>query len=379
MIFSEKQRLIRKSVQEFAEKEVAPLAAGIDETGEFPEELYQKMIANNYMGITLPKEYGSADAGYVTMAIVMEEIARKCASTSLHITAANSLLGLPIANYGTEQQKEEYLRPFLRGKRKGTFALTEPGAGSDAAAQKTTARRDGDDFVLNGRKTFITDAPDSDFAIVFAVTDKAKGPKGITAFFVERDMPGYSIGKLEDKMGMRGSHTSDIMLNNVRVHKSKILGREGEGFKMAMRTLDSGRIIVSAQGLGIAQSAMDEAVKYVKEREQFGKKLAMQQGVQFLLADMETKVNVARAMVYDVASKKDLGLDISKEASIAKYFSTETAVEVAGKALQLHGGYGYMRDYPIERIYRNARVTTIYEGTSQIQQIVIAKHLLKTK
>ena len=377
MIFTEKHELIRKSVKDFAKREIEPLAAYIDETGDFPEDLLKKLIANNYTGITVAKEYGGVDAGYVTMVIVMEEIARACGSTSLHITAANSLLSLPIQNYGTPEQKEKYLRPVMQGKLQGTFALTEPGAGSDAANQKTFARREGDYYHITGRKTFITDAPESDFAIVFAVTDKSKGSRGITAFCVDKDLPGYSVGKPENKLGMRGSHTSDIILDNVKVHKSAILGSEGKGLIMAFNTLDSGRIIVAAQGLGLAQAAMDEAVKYVKERVQFGKPLAKQQGIQFMLADMETKINCARALVYDVAEKKDAGINISKEASMAKYFSTETAVEVASKAMQLHGGYGYMKDYPIERIFRNTRVTTIYEGASQIQQIVIARHILQ--
>lgn len=377
MIFNSMHELVRKSVRDFAEREVAPLAAEIDETGEFPQHLFDKLAKNNYMGITIPKECGGTGAGYVVMAIVMEEIAKKCVSTSLHITAINSLVGLPIANYGTQEQKQKYLIPSVEGKIQGTFALTEPGAGSDTSAIKTYAQKDGDYYIINGRKTFITDAAEAQYAIVFAVTDKGKGLKGITAFFVERDTEGYSVGKPENKMGARGSHTSDIILNNVKVHKDSILGKEGEGFVMAMKTLDSGRIIVAAQGLGIAQGAMDETVKYVRERIQFGKPLSKFQGIQFMLADMETKINCARALVYDVAQKKDAGMDISKEASMAKYFATETAFEVASKAVQLHGAYGYMKDYPIERILRDSRVTTIYEGTSQIQQIVIAKHLLK--
>ena len=377
MIHTEMQELLRKSVRDFAQKEVAPLAAEIDETGEYPRELYQKLAKQNYFGLTIPREYGGTGAGYVAMAIVMEELARVCVSTTLHVTSPNTLLGLPILNYGTEEQKQRYLVPEMCGEREGTFALTEPGAGSDAAAQKTLAVRDGDYFIINGRKTFITAAPDADFAVIFTVTDPAKGLRGITAFIVDSDTPGYSVGKKERKMGVCGSPTADIILNDVRVHKSQILGKEGEGFKMAMKTLDSGRVVVAAQCLGIAQSAMDEAVKYVKERVQFGKTLSRFQGVQFMLADMETKIACARALIYDTAQKKDLGQDITKEAAMAKYFASEMCNEVAAKALQLHGGYGYMKDYPIERIFRNARVTTIYEGTSQIQQTVIAKQILK--
>lgn len=377
MIHTDMQKLIRKSVRDFAQKEVAPLAAQIDETGEFPDELYQKLAKNNYFGITIPKEYGETGAGYVVMCIVMEELARVCVSTTLHITSPNTLLGLPLANYGTPEQKKRYLLPEMRGEKEGTFALTEPGAGSDAASMKTTAVRDGDYYILNGRKTFITAAPVADFVVVFAVTDRSKGTRGITAFLVERGTPGFSTGKKERKMGVCGSPTSDVILDRVRVHKSQILGKEGEGFLMAMKTLDSGRIVVAAQCLGIAQSAMDEAVKYVKERQQFGRAIGNFQGIQFMLSDMETKINCARALIYDTAQKKDLGMNITKEAAMAKYFASEMCNDVAAKALQLHGGYGYMKDYPIERIFRNARVTTIYEGTSQIQQIVIAKQLLK--
>lgn len=377
MIHTEMQELVRRSVRDFALKEVAPLAAQIDETGEFPQELYQKLARNNYFGITIPREYGGVDAGYVVMAIVMEELARACVSTTLHVTTPNTLLGIPLARYGTEEQKKKYLLPEMRGEKEGTFALTEPGAGSDAGAMKTTAVKDGDYYIINGRKTFITAAPVADFVVVFAVTDKSKGSHGITAFIVERDTPGFSTGKKERKMGVCGSPTSDVILNNCRVHKDQILGKEGEGFIMAMKTLDSGRLVVAAQCLGIAQGAMDEAVKYVKERQQFGRAIGKFQGIQFMLADMETKINCARALIYDTAQKKDLGMDITKEAAMAKYFASEMCNEVAAKALQLHGGYGYMKDYSIERIFRNARVTTIYEGTSQIQQIVIAKQLLK--
>lgn len=282
MIHTEMQELVRRSVRDFALKEVAPLAAQIDETGEFPQELYQKLARNNYFGITIPREYGGVDAGYVVMAIVMEELARVCVSTTLHVTTPNTLLGIPLARYGTEEQKKKYLLPEMRGEKEGTFALTEPGAGSDAGAMKTTAVKDGDYYIINGRKTFITAAPVADFVVVFAVTDKSKGSHGITAFIVERDTPGFSTGKKERKMGVCGSPTSDVILNNCRVHKDQILGKEGEGFIMAMKTLDSGRLVVAAQCLGIAQGAMDEAVKYVKERQQFGRAIGKFQGIQFI-------------------------------------------------------------------------------------------------
>lgn len=377
MIESEKYKLIRKSVREFAKKELAPLAAEIDEKSHFPEHLYKKMAENQYFGVTIPKKYGGCDAGYVAMAIVMEELARVSVSATLYVTSPNTLLGLPLLNYGTEEQKQKYLVPVMLGEKEGTFALTEPSAGSDAATQNTVAQMDGDYYILNGRKTFITAAPLCDFAIIFACTDSSKGIKGITAFIVDRDVPGYSVGAPERKMGVCGSPTADIILENVRVHKNQILGEPGNAFLMAMKTLDSGRLVVAAQCLGIAEAAMEEAVKYVKQRNQFGHPIADFQGIQFMLADMETKICCARALIYDTAEKKDAGLSITKEAAAAKYFASELCNEIAGKALQLHGGYGYVKDYPIERIFRDARVTTIYEGTSQILQMVIAKQVLK--
>lgn len=377
MIESEKHRLIRKSVREFAKRELAPLAASIDETGCLPAKLYQRMVNNQYMGVTIPKKYGGCEAGYVAMAIVMEELSKVSVSATLYVTSPNTLLGLPILNYGTKEQKQNYLVPVMKGKKEGTFALTEPSAGSDAATQHTTARRDGEYFILNGRKSFITAAPLCDFAVVFASTDPSKAIKGITAFIIDRDTPGYSVGVPERKMGVCGSPTADIILKDVRVHKSQILGTEGDAFLMAMKTLDSGRLVVAAQCLGIAEAAMEEAVKYVKQRRQFARPLAEFQGLQFMLADMETKICCARALIYDTADKKDAGMNITKEAAAAKYFASELCNEVAAKALQMHGAYGYVKDYPIERIFRDARVTTIYEGTSQILQMVIAKQVLR--
>lgn len=377
MIESEKYRLIRSSVREFAKREIAPLAETIEAEGRIPEQLYQKLAANQYLGVTIPRKYGGCGAGYVAMAIVMEELAKASVSATLYVTSPNTLLGLPILNYGTEEQRQKYLVPVMKGEKEGTFALTEPSAGSDAATQSTIARKDGDYYVISGRKSFITAAPLCDFAVVFASTDPSKGVKGITAFIIERDTPGYSVGVPERKMGVNGSPTADIILEHVRVHKSQILGEEGNAFRMAMKTLDSGRIVVAAQCLGIAEAAMSEAISYVKQRRQFGKTLAQFQGLQFILADMETKICCARSLIYDTAEKKDAGMDITKEAAAAKYFASEMCNEIAAKAFQLHGAYGYVKDYPIERIFRDARVTTIYEGTSQILQTVIAKQILK--
>lgn len=377
MIESEQLRLLRKSVRDFAEQELKPYAAEIDEKGYLPKHLYKKMAENQYFGVTIPREYGGCGAGFAAMAVVMEELAKVNVSATLYITSPNTLLGLPILNYGTKEQKEKYLVPVMRGEKEGTFALTEPGAGSDAATQATLAVKDGDSYIITGRKTFITAAPLCDFAIVFASTAPEKGIKGITAFLLERDMPGYLIGTPERKMGVCGSPTADLVFDHVRAHKSRILGEEGNGFLMAMKTLDCGRLVVAAQCLGIAQAAMDEAVAYVKKREQFGRPLAKFQGLQFMLADMEAKLCAVRAMVYDTAEKKDAGIPVTKEAAAAKYYASEICNEIAAKALQLHGAYGYTKEFPIERIFRDARVTTIYEGTSQILQNVIAKQILK--
>ena len=377
MIFNKEQELLRKAVRDFVSREMATLPEEIDKTGEMPRELLDKMAQTKYTSVTIPQEYGGAGADYVSYAIIMEELSRRCASTGTYATAAASLVSLPILNYGTEEQKQKYLRGIASGEMIGAFGLTEPGAGSDASAQQTTAELDGDYYILNGRKTFITNAPICDFAIVIAVTDRSKGLKGTTAFIVESNWEGFSHGAHEDKMGIRGTQTSDLIFENVKVPKENLLGKEGIGFKIAMKTLDAGRIGVAAQALGVAQGALDEAIKYTKERVQFGKTLSKFQNTQFTLADMETNVNAARWLVYDAAQKKDAGMNMTKESAMAKYYAAEIANEVAYKALQLHGGYGFIKDYPIERIYRDARIMSIYEGTSEVQKMVIASSILK--
>lgn len=377
MIFTEKHELIRKLAKEFAEKELEPIAAEVDETGDFPREVIAKMAKANFFGIKMPKKYGGAEADYRSYVIIMEEIARKSGVASIYLSSPNSLMGTPFLISGTEEQKQKYLVPMINGEKLFSFGLTEPGAGSDAGAIQTTAVQDGDYYVLNGRKTFITAAPIADYVVVFAKTDMSKGTKGITTFVVDTKLPGVSMGKPERKMGMIGCPTSDVILENVRVHKSEILGNINEGFTTAMKTLDVGRIGVAAQAIGIAQAAMDEAVKYAKERKQFKRAIADFQAIQFMLADMETKLSAARLLVYNAAYKKDLGLDASKDASMAKYFAAESAQEIVSKALQIHGGYGYTKEYTIERLYRDVRVISIYEGTSQVQQMVIASKLLK--
>lgn len=377
MLFNKEKELLRKAVRDFVSRELATLPEEIDKTGEMPRELLDKMAKTKYTSVTVPEEYGGAGSDYVSYAIIMEELSRRCASTGTYATAASSLVSLPILNYGTEEQKQKYLRGIASGEMIGAFGLTEPGAGSDASAQQTTAELDGDYYILNGRKTFITNAPICDVAIVIAVTDRSKGLKGTSAFIVESKWEGFSHGAHEDKMGIRGTQTSDLIFENVKVPKENLLGKEGIGFKIAMNTLDAGRIGVAAQALGIAQGALDEAIKYTKERVQFGKTLSKFQNTQFTLADMETKVNAARWLVYDAAEKKDAGVNMTKESAMAKYYAAEIANEVAYKALQLHGGYGFIKDYPIERIYRDARIMSIYEGTSEVQKMVIASSILK--
>lgn len=377
MLFTEKHELVRKLAQGFAEKELEPIAAEVDKTGEFPQEVLDKMAKAQFYGITMPKKYGGAEADYRSYVIIMEEIARKSGVASIYMSSPNSLMGSPFILAGTEEQREKYLVPMINGSKAFAFGLTEPGAGSDAGAVQTTAVEDGDYYILNGRKTFITGAPMADYTVVFAKTDMAKGTRGITTFVVDMTLPGVSTGKPEDKMGMIGCPTSDVILENVRVHKSDMLGEINKGFSTAMKTLDIGRLGVAAQAVGIAQAAMDEAIQYAKERKQFGRPIANFQGIQFMLAEMETKLNAARLLVYNAAYKKDIGEDASKDASMAKLFAAESAEEIVNDALQIHGGYGYIKDYTIERLYRDVRVISIYEGTSEVQKMVIASQLLK--
>ncbi|AYV94319.1 putative isocaproyl-CoA dehydrogenase AcdB [Fusobacterium necrophorum] len=377
MKLTREQELLRQNVREFVKKEMADYPEHVDETGCIPKDIMEKLARYQFISPIIPKEYGGAGADYVSYAIIMEEISKRCASTGTLITAGASLVALPLLNFGTEIQKQKYLKPLASGEKIGCFGLTEPGAGSDAASGTTTARWEGDHYVLNGRKCFITNAPIADFAIISAMTDRTKGVKGISVFIVDANTEGWSVGAHENKMGIRGTITSDIVLDNVKVPKENLLDIEGKGFKIMMNTLDYGRIGVAAQALGIAQGALDEAIKYVKERKQFGKPLSKFQNTQFKIAELATKVQAARLLVYDAAKIKDEGGKPGLQSSMAKYYAAEIANEVAYWALQLHGGYGYIKDYPIERMYRDARITSIYEGTSQIQQMVIAGYLLK--
>lgn len=374
---TKQEELFLKMIREFAEKEVKPLAAEIDEQERFPMETVEKMAKIGIMGIPFPTKYGGAGATNQIYSMAVEELSRVCATTGVVVSAHTSLCCAPIYEFGTEEQREKYLPNLCSGKWIGAFGLTEPNAGTDAASQQTTAVLDGDNYILNGNKIFITNAEYGHVYIIFAMTDKSQGTRGISAFIVEKGMPGFQIGKKELKMGIRGSATCELIFENCIVPKENLLGKVGDGFKIAMKTLDGGRIGIAAQALGIAQGAMDETVKYVKERKQFGKAIGKFQNTQFQLADLNVKTEASRLLVRIAAAKKDAGVPYSVEAARAKLFAAETAMEVTTKAVQFHGGYGYTREYPVERMMRDAKITEIYEGTSEVQRMVIAANLLK--
>jgi butyryl-CoA dehydrogenase len=374
---SKEQEMVRNVMKEFAENEVKPIAAEIDETGRFPKKTVEKMAKYNMLGIPFPVEYGGAGGDEVAYAIAVEELSKFCGTTGVICSAHTSLGCWPIYRYGTEEQKQKYLIPLAKGEKLGAFGLTEPNAGTDAAGQQTVAILDGDKYILNGTKIFITNGGEADVYIIFAMTDRTKGTRGISAFIVEKDFPGFSIGKLEDKMGIRGSSTTELIFRDCIVPKENLLGSIGKGFKIAMSTLDGGRIGIAAQALGIAEGALEETIKYIKEREQFGRPLSKFQGLQWMIADMGTEIEAAKLLVYKAAYNKANGLPYNKEAAMAKLFAANTAMSVTTKCVQLHGGYGYTKDYPVERMMRDAKITEIYEGTSQVQQMVIAANLLK--
>ena len=376
--FTEKHELIRKLAKGFAEKEFTKeLLDEVEKSETFPEELLQKMAKAGFFGVKIDKSLGGQGADARSYVIVMEEIAKVSGVASIYVSSPNSLSGGPILMAGNAEQKEKYLTPVVRGEKKMVFALTEPGAGSDAGSITTTAVADGDYYILNGRKCFITMSPFSDYAVVFAKTTPNIGTKGVTAFIVDMKAEGVSCGKPEDKMGIIGCATSDIILENVRVHKSDRLGMEGKGFKIAMATLDTGRLGVAAQSIGVASGCLEETIKYMKERKQFGRKLADFQALSFMVADMATKLEAAKQLTYRAAYLMDTKQDATMAASMAKYYSSEVCNEIAAKCVQLHGGYGFIKDYKIERMFRDCRVFTIYEGTSQVQQMVISGKLLK--
>ncbi len=374
---SDEQLLIREMVRDFAAAEVAPIAAEIDRNHRFPEELIPKMAKQGLMGVPFPEEVGGAGADYISAMIVVEELAKVCVSTSVILAAHTGLGTWPIFEYGTPEQKEKYLHGLASGELLGAFAITEPGAGSDAAAGRTTAKLDGDEYVLNGSKIFITNGGYADVYVVTAMTDADRGTRGISTFIVDKDAPGFTVGEREHKMGIKASSTTPLYFSDCRIPKDALLGKEGRGFMIAMETLEGGRVGVAAQALGIAQGALDASITYAKERVQFGKPIASLQAIQWMIADMATEVDAARLLVYRAAWMKDNGLRSAQEAAMAKLFASETATRVAGKAIQIHGGYGFTESYPVERAYRDAKITEIYEGTSEVQRLTIAGNALR--
>lgn len=374
---SEDQKMMQKVAHDFAEKEVAPGAEERDEHETFSRPLYDAMVGLGLSSICFPEQYGGADGDVLSYILAIEEISKADSGLGISLSATVSLCAWPIFAFGTEAQKMKYVKPLAEGTQMGAFGLTEPGAGTDAGSQQTVAVRDGDNYIINGSKIFITNGGEAEVYIVFAMTDKSKGVRGISAFILEKGMPGFTFGKKEHKMGIRSSQTMELIFQDVKVPAANLLGKEGEGFKIAMTTLDGGRIGVAAQALGIAQAAFDAAVKYSKERVQFGKPISANQAISFMLADMATKIDAARLLVYRAASFKDAHKPYSKEAAMAKLFASDIAMEVTTDAVQILGGYGYIREYPTERYMRDAKICQIYEGTNQAQRMVIGGAVLR--
>lgn len=374
---SEEHEMIRKMVRDFARNEVAPTAAERDEEERFDRALFDQMADLGLTGIPWPEEYGGIGSDYLAYVIAVEELSRVCASTGVTLSAHTSLAGWPIFKFGTEEQKQKFLRPMAEGKKIGAYGLTEPGSGSDAGGMRTTAKRDGDHYILNGSKIFITNGGIADIYVVFALTDPESKQRGTSAFIVESDALGFSVGKKESKLGIRSSPTTEIMFEDCRIPAENLLGEEGQGFKIAMQTLDGGRNGIAAQAVGIAQGALDASVEYARERHQFGKPIAAQQGIGFKLADMATSVEAARLLTYQAAWLESEGLPYGKESAMSKVFAGDTAMKVTTEAVQVFGGYGYTKDYPVERFMRDAKITQIYEGTQEIQRLVISRMLTK--
>ena len=374
---NEEQTMMQKMVREFAEKRVAPEVSKRDEEHFFDRTIADEMGEMGLNGLCFPEKYGGADSDYLSYILAVEELSKVDDGVGVTLSVNVSLCAWPIYAYGTEEQKQKFLRPILEGQHMGAFGLTEPNAGTDAAAQQSTAVLNGDHYILNGSKIFITNAGEAETYVVFAMTNKTKGFKGISAFILEKGMPGFTFGKREHKLGIHSSITMELIFQDVKVPKENLLGKEGEGFKIAMTTLDGGRIGVAAQALGIAQAAVDHAVKYSKERIQFGKPICANQAIAFMLADMHTKVEAARLLVYRAAWLKQQGKPFSKEAAMAKLYAGDIAMEVTTDAVQIFGGYGYISEYPVERLMRNAKITQIYEGTNQVQRMVVSGALLR--
>lgn len=374
---TEEQNMIKNKIYELAEKDIKPKAAQRDITGEFPMDVISKLAELNLMGIYVPKEYGGAGLDTLSSVIIVEEISRACSSTGVIVAVHNSLAIAPILHYGTETQKKSYLPPMAKGEKIGCFALTEAQAGSDAANQQTTAVLKGDHYILNGTKLFITNGNVANVAIVFAMMDKSKGAKGISCFIVEDSFPGFCRGKVQAKMGINAAGNCELIFDNCQVPKENLLGEEGMGFKIALKSLDGARIGIAAQAVGIARACFEESLNYSKKRIQFGKPIAKFQAIQWILSDMATEIDAARLLTYRAAYYKDNGMRYSKEAAMAKLFASECAMKAATKGVQIFGGYGYMKEYPMERLFRDAKITEIYEGTNEIQRLVIASNLLK--
>ncbi len=374
---TEEQQMVRETIRDFALTELAPTIAERDEKEEYPHEAIKKLGELGFLGVTVPPEYGGAGLDMISYVIAVEELGRVDASTSIIVSVTNSLVCYPLELFANEDQKHRFLKPLAEGKWVGSYALTEPGSGSDAVAMKTTAVRDGDHYILNGSKNFITSGATSNVMLVFAVTDKEKGSHGTSAFIVEKGTPGFIVGKKERKLGIRSSDTVAVNFEDCRVPVENRLGEEGKGFRIALTALDSGRVGVAAQAIGIAQGALDESIKYSKERYQFGRPIAKFQAIQFKLARMQMEVEAGRLLLYSAAHKKDRGENYIKEAAIAKLFCSEVAVRTALEAIQIHGGYGYIKEYPVERFLRDAKITTIYEGTNEIMHLIIAERILK--
>lgn len=374
---TKEQEMMRDMVRKLADKEIAPRATEIDRTHCFPQENIKKMSELGLMGVPIPEEYGGAGCDFLSYVITIEEISRACASTGVILAVHTSVGTLPILYFGTEKQKQRYIPKLAAGEYLGAFALTESNAGSNPANLSTTAKLEDDYYIVNGNKLFITNGGEANVYVTFVTTDKNKEHKGITCLLIDKDTPGFSVGKKEEKMGLNGSQTTELIFNNAKVPQENILGKEGDGFSVAMALLDGGRIGIGAQGLGIAQAAFDVASQYAKQRIQFGKPIADFQSIRFMLADMATRMDCARLLVYRAARLRDIGLPYSKESSMAKMYASDTAMEVTTNAVQILGGYGYCKDYPVERYMRDAKITQIYEGTNQIQRLVIAKHILR--
>lgn len=375
IIYNQAEEKIREVAREFTKKEIAPIAEEIDRDARYPEESFQKMVKIGFTGIGIPKEYGGSDGDDIVKCIVVEEIAKKCAATA-GILSIHGIFGQAILKFGNDDQKQKYLPEVTSGGKHCAFALTEPNAGSDASAVKTTAIKNEDHYIINGTKCFITGGANADYILVFTLTDPSKGLKGMSAIIVPKNAPGFKIGKTEDKMGIRASETSELIFDNCKVPIENLVGKEGQGFKIAMIMLDGARIGVAAQALGIAEGAIDESVKYMHERVQFGKPIATLQGLQWYIADMSTKTEAAKWLIYRAASLKKEGKPYSTEAAMAKLNASENARIVTNLALQIHGGYGYMKDYPLERMSRDAKITEIYEGTSEIHKVVISRAII---